>query len=305
MKNILLFIAFLSCAQAVLGQGISCQLPQGTDPQRTLSILQEKFSATAGQYLDFKHIKSDIGTGTFSTETRTFKLKRKTARIGEFPQVHRPRWKKEKVQLKANLKDGILKVELNASVYNSRDKKWYPVHSTGRYEETILEGVLTAGLEGVHGKTMGSPSASGNNGMVKLRNLQSFTITGAYVSLNDVKTLVVDLTDKNGVTCKVSIPFLAQVDTICNAVKSFFSRFTTRDLKSEVSRTYDYYWAYALEGELMDGMHQNQVLTALGEPDEKVQLGKATEKWTYRTGNQICELIVANGELHLSENPDS
>lgn len=303
MNKILLLTVFLGFAQTVLGQGISCQLPQGIAPQRALSVLQEKFSATAKQDLDFEKINGNAEAGTFSTETRTFKLKRKTPRIGEFPQLHRPRWKKERIQLKAVLKKQTITVELSASAYNRRDKKWYPVHSTGRYEEIILEGFLTTILEGVNGKAMGSPSASGNNGIFILRNLKPFTITGAYVSFNDVKTLVVGLTDNQGVTCKVSIPFLEQVNSICSAMKAFFFRFTTRDLKGEVSSTYDYYWAYAAAGELMDGMHENQVLTALGEPDEKVSLGKGTEKWIYKTGKQACELTVMNRELHLSENP--
>ena len=303
MKKFLLLTVLSCCAQAVLAQGISCQLPQGIAPQRAFSVLQEKFSATAKQDLDFKKVNADVNAGTFSTETRTFKLKRKTPRIGEFPQLHRPRWKKEKIQLKAVLKSQTITVELSASAYNRQDKKWYPIHSTGRYEETILEGFLTGILEGVHGKTMGSPTASGNDGILILRNLKPFTITGAYVSFRDVKTLVVDLTDNKGATCKVSIPFLEQVNSICSAVQAFFSTFTSRDLKAEVSSAYDYYWAYAAAGELMDGMHQNQVLAALGEPDEKMHLRKGMEKWVYRTGNQARELIIMNGELRLSENP--
>ncbi|NOY23718.1 MAG: hypothetical protein GXO70_09460 [Acidobacteria bacterium] len=301
MKKILLFSLFMSCAMTVFSHEISCQLPHGASPQHAFSILQADFSLIAKQDLAFKQINCDAKAATISTESRTFKLKRKTPGIGEFPPLHRPKWRKETVQLKASLKDRILTVELNANAYNKRDKKWYPVQSTGRYEEIILESVLTEVLEGIQGMTMGSLTAKGNAGIVKLKNLRSFTITGAYVSFHDIKTLVIDLTDKKDATFKVTIPFLGPVNNICSAVKEFFSRFTTRDLKAEVPRVYDYYWAYATEGELMDGMHQNQVLAAIGEPDEKRTIRKGSEKWIYHIGKQARELTIVNGELHIPE----
>ncbi len=301
MKKILLFALFMSCAITAFSHEISCQLPHGVTSQHAFSILHANFSLIAKQDLAFKQINCNTNAGTISTESRTFKLKRKIPGIGEFPPLHRPKWRKERIQLKASLKDRILTVELNADAYNKRDKKWHPVQSTGRYEETILESVLTEVLEGIQGMTMGNLTAKGNAGIIKLKNLRSFTITGAYVSFHDIKTLVINLTDKKDATFKVTIPFLGPVNNICSAMNAFFSRFTTRDLKAEVPRAYGYYWAYAAEGELMDGMHQNQVLAAIGKPDEKQTIGKGSEKWIYHTGKQARKLTIVNGELHISE----
>jgi len=263
MKKFLIFTLLLSCVhlQIVFSQDISCEVPKGPSSQHIFSILQKHFSATAKQELKFREINSNPAAATISTEFKTFKLKRKTPRIGEFPALHRPKWRKEKIQLKAALKGRVLTVTLNAHAYNKRDKKWHKVHSTGRYEEAILEGVLTESLEGLHGKTMGNPIASVDNNTEKLKNLQPFMISAAYISIREMKTLVVDLTDKKGVTHKVSVPFLGAVNNICNAIHAFFSRFTTRDLKAGVPASYDFYWAYAIAGDLMDGMHENQVLT--------------------------------------------
>ncbi len=304
MKNLSMLLTFLICSIGGFSQNIACKLPHCIDADRAFSVLQEKFSLTAKQDLEFKQIDSNSEAHTLSTETRTFKLRHKTPRIGEFPQLRRPKWRKEKVQLKASLKDRNIVVTLNASAYNKRDKKWHPVRSTGRYEETILQGVFTEILEGIQGSVIGSPMAKGLAGTVKLKNLELFTITGAYITFDGVKTLVIDLTDNKGTTYKVSVPFLGNVDNICSAMKTFFSKFTTSNLKAEVPHTYDYYWAYAVEGEIMDGMHQNQVRTALGEPDEKIRVNKTTEQWIYHTGKSNRELTISGGELHIPENSD-
>ncbi len=301
MKNLSMLLTFFICSLGGFSRNIVCKLPHCIDADRAFSVLQEKFSLTAKQDLAFKQIDSNSEAHTISTETRTFKLRRKTPRIGEFPEVRRPKWKKEKIQLKASLKDRNIVVTLNASAYNKRDKKWHPVRSTGRYEGTILQGVFTEILEGIQGSVIGSPMAKGLAGTVKLKNLELYTITSSYITFEGIKALVIDLTDKKGTIYKVSVPFLGNVDTICSAMKAFFSKFTTSDLKSEVPQTYDYYWPYAVDGEIMDGMHQNQVRTALGEPDEKIRVNKTTEQWIYYTGKSPRKLTIVDGELHIPE----
>ncbi|PJB76892.1 MAG: hypothetical protein CO090_09825 [Acidobacteria bacterium CG_4_9_14_3_um_filter_49_7] len=304
MKNLSMLLTFFICSLGGFSQNMTCQLPPCIDTERAFSVLQEKFSLTAKQDLAFKQIDSNSQALTLSTEIRTFKLRHKTPRIGEFPQLRRPKWRKEKVQLKASLKDRNIVVTLNATAYNKRDKRWHPVRSTGRYEGTILQGAFTEILEGIQGSVIGSSMAKGPAGTVKLKNMELFTITGAYITFDGMKTLVIDLTDNRDATYKVSVPFLGNVDNICSAMKAFFSKFTTRNLKAEVPHTYDYYWAYAVEGEIMDGMHQNQVRAALGEPDEKIRVNKKTEQWIYHTGKSTRKLTIAGGELHIPENSD-
>ncbi len=301
MKNRLLLLLLISCSLPGFGKGISCKLPPNSNPQHVFSILREKFLETAKQDLGFHEIHCDPATQTISTETRTFKLRRKTPRIGEFPELHRPKWKKEKIRLTAEIRGETITVELTASAYNRRDRQWHKIPSTLRYEEEVLENVLTKSLEGLKGFTMGSPLATGKSGTLKLKNLTPYTVTNAYISLNDMKSLVIDLTGNNGETVTIRTPFLGSVNNICFALHSFFSKFSTRDLRKGVPRDYDFYWAYAQSGELMDGMQQNQVLAALGKPDRRLRVDKNTEKWVYERGNSRRTLTIVNGELSIPD----
>ncbi len=305
MKKPIVFMLLFVSLHVFAVKDFSCRLPDSTSPETAFSILQKTFSSTAKNELNFKNIQSNPKLFTIYTEERSFKLRRKTPKIGKFPEMRRPKWRKEKIRFSAKIKGRILTVNLKLSAYNKRDRKWHPVQSTGRYEANVIDSVLTRVIQGIQGQTMGSPTAISNGMAHKLKNLQPYTVTNAYVSLQGVKKLVVDLTDKNGIIWKISIPYLGTVNNTCTAVRKFFSMFTTKDIRAGVPKTYDYYWAYAENGEIMDGMCDKQVQVAMGTPDKIIRIGKNKEKWIYTNDGNTRTVTMIHHELHLPNNPDS
>ncbi|NOZ12126.1 MAG: hypothetical protein GXO69_00585 [Acidobacteria bacterium] len=305
MKKTIVFALFFLPLQLLAADGFSCRIPDSATPAAAFSILQKSFSSIAKNELNFKNIQSNAKLFTIGTEERSFKLRRRTPKIGKFPEMHRPKWKKEKIRFTADIKDRVLTVSLHASAYNRRGRKWYPVQSTGRYEEDVIDSVLTRVIQGIHGQTMGSPTAVTNGQAHRLKNLQPYTVTNAYISLRGVKKLVVDLSDKSGTIWKISIPYLGPINNTCTAVRKFFSMFTTKNIRAGVPKIYDYYWAYAENGEIMDGMYDQQVRTALGTPDSIIKKGKNKEEWIYRNDEGSYTLTMINHELNLPDNSGS
>ncbi|NPA44513.1 MAG: hypothetical protein GXO49_03165 [Chlorobi bacterium] len=245
--------------------------------------------------------KNDSQNMIVTTNELTFKIKRKKPAIGVLPELKKKtKWKKEKIRITAAVKEGKYCVNFDAVAYNKKDKKWHEVAAPSDFFEKILDNAYLQSLKGKVVWTVGSPLVIVNGGAEKLTNLKKFKVEDAYISYASSKAVEFVLRNDEGLVVTASVPFIGDVKSVEMAYKAFSKKFVSSFPKQSVPSKYDFFWEYAIHGELMDGMHKNQLLTAFGVP---VSIEKSTnyEFWHYFVDGKKLVFKIYNNELQLPD----
>lgn len=247
-----------------------------------------------------KVVKNDENNMEFSTNEYSFKIRRKTPVIGKLPEIKKAKWKKEKIKISANVVENRYCLRFDAFSYNKKDKKWHPVNAPGDFFEKILDKIYLNSLKEKIVYSAGSPLVIENGIPKKINNLQKFTIKDAFLNFANSKAVDFLLLKEDGTFIKASIPFIGDVKNVIDAYKVFKSNFVSTDLKKNVAKKYDFFWEYAIHGELMDGMHKNQLIAAFGQPYHIENTDKI-EKWHFLVDGKELVFKIFNNELILPD----
>ncbi|MCK7521700.1 MAG: hypothetical protein MZV64_30450 [Ignavibacteriales bacterium] len=145
--------------------------------------------------------------------------------------------------------------------------------------------------------SIGSPSGilstpDGREDALKMKNLEPMTLQYAeYLpSSPGFPAVVFHFQTPIKGDFRVDILFIDKIRKVEDAWQEMKRFFTDIDLKKGVDRRFQFFWEYAIHGEVMDGMHANQLTAALGMP-----LG------TERTGDREIREYVIQGKPYRFE----
>jgi hypothetical protein len=250
--------------------------------------------------LKLKTEVNDSNNMLFKTNEIIFKIKRRKPAIGILPVLKKTKWKKEKIRIIASVKDGKYCVNFDATAYNRKDRAWHLVAAPSDFFEKILDKAYLQSLKGKTVWAIGSPLVIVNGGAEKLNNLKKFTIEDSYISYASSKAVDFVLKGENNIVVTASVPFIENIRTVKDAYKVFSRNFISYYPKQSVPAKYDFFWEYAIHGELMDGMHKNQLLTAFGRP-VSIEKSSSYELWHYFVDGKKMVFKIYNNELQLPE----
>ncbi len=298
-KIIVVFLCLIFVFQAFAEE--KCVKPERDINAQDFKLFVKSVQETVDNLgLKFKVAINDSSSMIFKTNEITFKIKRRKPAVGILPVLKKTKWKKEKIRIIASVKDGKYCVNFDATAYNRKDRKWHKVLAPADFFEKILDKAYLQSLKGKTVWTVGSPLVIVNGGAEKLTNLKKFTIEDSYISYASSKAVDFVLQGENGVVVTASIPFIEDVKTVKDAYKVFSKQFVSFYPKQSVPAKYDFFWEYAIHGELMDGMHKNQLLAAFGVP-VFVEKPANYELWHYFVDGKKLVFKIYNNELQLPE----
>jgi len=252
--------------------------------------------------LKLKVEKNDIDNMLFKTTEWSFKIRRKTPAIGILPKLKKHKWKKEKIKIIAFVEDGKYCVNFDAVAYNRKDKKWHSVKAPDDFFAKILDSVYLNSIKGKKVWSAGSPIMIVDGMAEKIMNLKYFRINDVFITYSPSKAVSFVLKDEeDGNIATLSIPFIGEIKTVQMAYKNFSLNFVLNFPKEKVPKKYNFFWEYAIHGELMDGMHKNQLLTALGLP-YSIDKTELNEEWHYFKNGKEIVFKINNNELVLPDN---
>ena len=215
----------------------------------------------------------------------------------------KPKWKKEKIEIKGEFKNKEVCISVSLTAYNKRTKKWHKLKSDNLLEEHMIAFILTNSLKGRTLWSIGNISIDENGITKKVTNLTKFVVDSVDISIDPssgIKSVNFNLLKGNNVVI-YKVLMLGEVKDIKSALKVFKSHFLDFNPIKKTPKLYDYYWAYAKHGEIMDGMHKLQLITALGFPLKIVNKNTNKQIFVYKFDDKEYKYTIVNNELALEE----
>ena len=215
----------------------------------------------------------------------------------------KPKWKKEKIEIKGEVKNNKVCISVSLSAYNKRTKRWHKLLSDNLLEEHMATFTLTNSLKGKTLWSIGNISAEENGITRKITNLTKFKVDSVDISIDPfsgIKSVNFNLLKGNNIVI-YKVLMLGDIKDIQSALKVFKSHFLDFNPVKKTPKLYNYYWAYAKHGEIMDGMHRLQLITALGIPDKIINKNTKTQVFVYKFDDKEYKYSIVNNELNLGD----
>lgn len=300
VRKILILFLCLSIGMTSFSDEV-CVKSESVINKNDFKIFIELVKSVLKDYkLEFKVEENNEEDMIFTTNEISYKIKGKTPIIGEFPTLSKPKWKKEKIKVTALVKDNSYCLNFDAYLYSKKDKKWYAVKAPSDFNEKILDKMFLESLKGKSVWSVGSPMVLNNGNAEKLLNLKKFKIEQASVSFITSKSIEISLKGEEEGNVNVSIPFIGDIKKVQDAYNEFKQNFISFSPRNSVAPKYDFFWEYAIHGEIMNGMHKNQLITAFGLPYSIEKLNN-NEKWYYFVDGRELMFKIFNDELILPD----
>ncbi len=215
----------------------------------------------------------------------------------------KPKWKKEKIEIKGNITKDKVCISVNLEAYNKRTRRWHKLKSDNMLEEHMALFALSKTLKGKTIWSIGNISVNKDGINKRVLNLTKFTVDSVDISVDPstgIKSVNFNLKDKNGIAV-YKVLMIGNVKGLNSALKTFNSHFLDYYPVKKISKIYEFYWAYAKHGEIMDGMHKLQVITALGNPDEIIKKDANKQIFVYNLNGKTYKYPIVKNELSLAE----
>ena len=294
---------FLICGLPLHTRASCLRVPfQLTSDMRTRAL--QIFQNTIVDQFGWKTFHAE-SADNLTTGEHTIKISRRNPLIGLPPELNRkPRFKKQRIGFTASiLDDGSICVEMNARAYNSRDKQWHNIKSDGTVEEMILQRCLFQLVSSKDAWLLGRPPLNLISGGPSLPAAgEHVLVSHARILQKDIKRLQLVLLTSNGTTVALEVAFAGAIQSTADAFAVLSRCLAWSDPFSGIPSSHTFFNAYAVHGELMDGMLPEQVRIALGCPDAVRPADDETETWIYAGAEKDMVLDFRNGELQLTDN---
>ncbi len=259
-----------------------------------------------------EYSKQQYGIENFNIDTtekkivgeKTFKVKKRRKKnflVGTPTETFKkkPKWKKENIKIIGEINNNSVCVSVILKAYNKRTKKWHNLDSDYLLEEHMGAFAITNILKGKNFWSIGNIIIDENGVQKRIPNLTQFTFDSVDTSIDrnsGIKTVNFYLRTKNNMVV-YRVLMLGEVKNINNAINIFKSHFLDYNPVKKIPKIYDFYWAYAKHGEIMDGMHKLQVITALGFPTSIIKKDASSEIYVYNFDGKKYKYTIVNNEL--------
>ncbi len=215
----------------------------------------------------------------------------------------KPKWKKERIEISGKFKNNSVCISVNLEAYNKRTRKWHKLKSDYLLEEHMAVFIISNSLRGKTLWSIGNLILSDNGVNKRVLNLTKFVVDGAniYIDLSSGMKSVNFNLKQGDKTLVFKVLMVGDVKDPATALKVFNSHFLDFNPVKKTPKIYDFYWAYAKHGEIMDGMHKLQLITALGYPSKIVKKNANSEVFVYIFDEKTYKYTIVNNELTLEE----
>jgi len=302
MKKILIFAVALFLTTLNLHARIICV--DIKNKQNLFDSFAKELISYSEKHYGVSNFTIDQNSKTIKGE-KTFKIKRrKNQIIGTIKESFKkkPKWKKEKIEIKGEIDKDKACVEVSLTAYNKRTKKWHKLESDNMLEEHMAAFLLTEALKGKKFWSIGNISVEKNGLQKRVLNLTEFTVEAVDISIDPSSGIksVNFLLSNNGDSALYRVLMLGNIKDINSAFKEFKKHFLDFNPAKKTSKIYQFYWEYAKRGEIMDGMHKLQLITALGFPDKTEKKKDNSEIFFYNFNGKIYKYTIVKNELNMN-----
>ncbi len=293
----LCFLSFFAFSKTV------CVKIQPNKKSALFEILLKETEEYAKKEYKITNFSVDQANFSFKGE-REFKVKRRKPLIGIPPEFKKkPKWKREKIEIEGYANDEKACISVKLIAYNKRTKKWHKLKSNGLLEESVASAVLTASLKGKKVWSIGNAVVEENGTMKRILNLKEFQVDSVDISVNpstSIKAVNFTLISGNQ-TYVYPVLMIDKVKTLQDAYTEFEKHFVDYNPFKKVPKNYEFFWEYAKHGEIMAGMHKQQLIAALGFPQKIVKKSENKEVYVYYFNNKKFEYEIVNDEFFEGE----
>ncbi len=271
---------------------------------KNIPQIMQRFETLAKQLYLIEDFNIDNKQGIISGE-RIFKVKKRRKNrlligtpVEDFKK--KPKWKREKIIVKGEFSNKKACISVSLTAYNKRTKKWHTLKDDGIFEEKMAEFIITTAFKNKTLYTIGNVSLYNNGIEKRVLNLTSLTFQKAFTSSErGIKTFNF-VFSKNQKEMIYKVFMIGDTESIQDVLRVFHSHFIPYNPEKKVPSVYNFFWEYAKHGDIMDGMHKLQVITALGLPEKVIKQNKKEIFVYHFDGKQYNYKIVKN-ELILGD----
>ncbi|BBB32636.1 hypothetical protein TTHT_1099 [Thermotomaculum hydrothermale] len=305
MRKTILVVLTLLFVNAIFAETI-CIKVDNPSPALFKSIANELKDYSQKLYR-VETFNIDKATKTIKGE-RLFKVKKRNKKklligtpVDDFRK--KPKWKKEKIEITAKIEKNEICISVDLTAYNKRTRKWHKLRSDNLLEEHMASYILSKTLKGETLWSIGNITVDENGISKKILNLTKFKVDSVDISVDPstgIKSVNFNLLKGNNLVV-YKVLMIGDIQDVNSALSFFKSHFLAYNPISKTPKVYDYYWEYAKHGEIMDGMHKLQLITALGYPDKIVKKNKNTQIFVYNFDGKTYNYTLIKNELSLGD----